>query len=97
MSKVADISDVDVWRANIDRVDRQIVALLAERGGLLKQAARFKNHNPDHEPLQQAEEVIAKVITLSKELGANAAVTERVYRAMIVAFINAELTAHAGH
>ncbi|MDP9031075.1 MAG: chorismate mutase, partial [Pseudomonadota bacterium] len=29
-------------RENIDRLDRQIVALLAERGGFVSQAARFK-------------------------------------------------------
>jgi isochorismate pyruvate lyase len=41
------------------------------------------------------EQVIGKVIALAIELGANSAVTEQVYRAMISGFINAELAEHA--
>ena len=33
---------LDQVRAQIDRLDRQIVALLAERGEYVRQAARFK-------------------------------------------------------
>jgi hypothetical protein len=36
------ISTLDEVRANIDRLDRQIVSLLAERGGYVLQAARLK-------------------------------------------------------
>lgn len=41
------------------------------------------------------EQAIAKVRFLSQELGANPAVTEQVYRAMIAAFIEAETAEHA--
>jgi isochorismate pyruvate lyase len=82
-------------RANIDRIDRQIVALLAERGAYVKQAARFKQTTDDVKAPQRAEQVIAKVTSLSRELGANPTVTEHVYRAMIAGFIDAELSEHA--
>lgn len=82
-------------RENIDRLDRQIVGLLAERGGYVKQAARFKKTEDDVKAPQRVEQVIAKVAVLSAEMGAIPAVTEAVYRAMIAAFINAELTEHA--
>jgi isochorismate pyruvate lyase len=83
-------------RENIDRLDRRIVELLAERGSYVKQAARFKKTTDDVKAPQRVEQVIAKVVALSAEVGAMPTVTEAVYRAMISAFINAELTEHAG-
>ena len=74
---------------SIDRIDRQIVALLAQRGVYVKQAAQFKKTTADVKAPQRVEQVI------SVELGANPAVTEQVYRAMIAGFINAELAEHA--
>ena len=44
---------------------------------------------------QRVEQVIAKVTSLAKELGANPTITEQVYRAMIYAFLIAELAEHA--
>lgn len=95
MSNAVGGNSIEDIRTNIDQVDRRIVALLAERGGYVKQAARFKRTNADVKVTEGAEETIAKVTALSRELGANPAVTEKVYRAMIVAFINAELAAHS--
>jgi isochorismate pyruvate lyase len=82
-------------RENIDRIDRQIVALLAERGGYVSQAARFKGTTDEVKAPQRVEQVIAKVTALAEELGASARVTEQVYRAMIAAFIDVELAEHA--
>jgi len=82
-------------RSEIDRIDRAIVGLLAERGGFVKQAAYFKKSSADVRAPQRVEQVINKVVELSKELGADPVVTEAVYRAMINAFIEAELAEHA--
>jgi len=82
-------------RSNIDVVDRKIVALIAERGGFVLQAARFKKSTNDVKAPQRVEQVMSKVRALSQELGANPDITEAVYRAMIAAFINAELAEHA--
>jgi isochorismate pyruvate lyase len=82
-------------RTQIDALDRQIVALLAERGAYVKQAARFKKNTDDVKAPQRVEQVIAKVKALAEELGAHPAVTEQVYRAMIAGFIEAELAEHA--
>jgi isochorismate pyruvate lyase len=79
----------------IDRIDRQIVAYLAERGGYVKQAAKFKKSTDDVRAPQRVEQVISKVMALAEEVGANTVVTEQVYRAMISGFINAELVEHA--
>lgn len=66
-------------RAEIDRLDRQIVPLLAER---------FKKTGGDAQAPARVAQVIAKV-------GANPGITEQVYRAMIAAFIEAEMQEHA--
>jgi isochorismate pyruvate lyase len=95
LGNIEDCKSIEDVRAHIDRIDRQMVALLAERGGYVKQAARFKKNTDDVKAPQRVEQVIAKVTALSKDLGANSDVTEQVYRAMISAFINSELAEHA--
>jgi isochorismate pyruvate lyase len=86
---------IEEVRTNIDRIDRLIVALIAERGGYVKQAARFKRTEDDVKAPQRVEQVIAKVRAFSQEQGANPAITERIYRTMIAAFIDAEMAEHA--
>ncbi|WP_309044214.1 chorismate mutase [Marinobacter sediminicola] len=88
-------TSIDEVRSNIDSIDRKIVGLLAERGGFVKQAARFKKTTDDVKAPQRVEQVIAKVRTLAAEFDGNPEVTEAVYRAMISAFISAELQEHA--
>lgn len=82
-------------RDNIDKIDRKIVALLAQRGALVTQAASFKKTTDEVKAPNRVEQVIAKVTALAQEQGANPAVVESVYRAMISAFIEAELKQHA--
>jgi isochorismate pyruvate lyase len=95
LNEVMVCNSLEQVRENIDRLDRQIVGLLAERGRYVAQAARFKKTANDVKAPQRVEQVITKVVALSSEVGANPAVTEAVYRAMISAFIAAELNEHA--
>ncbi len=94
MVSIIECNSIEDVRTNIDRIDRQIVSLLSERGAYVNQAARFKKTTDDVKAPQRVEQVIAKVTALSQELGANPSVTEQVYRAMISAFIHAELVEH---
>lgn len=82
-------------RGQIDRLDRQIVSLIAERGAYVSQAAGFKKDSAAVKAPQRVEQVIAKARALAEELVANPDVTESVYRAMIAAFIQQELAEHA--
>ena len=93
-SPIVPCSSIEQVRANIDRIDRQLVALLAERGAYVKQAAAFKTTAADVRAPQRVEQVIGKVVALANEVGANAKVTEQVYRAMISGFIESELAEH---
>lgn len=82
-------------RGEIDRVDAQMLALLAERGGYVRQAARFKRDAAEVPAPQRVEQVIARVTAQARALGADPAVAEATWRAMIAAFIECELAAHA--
>ncbi len=88
-------NSIEEVRANIDAIDQKLVSLIAERGRFVMQAARFKKTTDDVKAPQRVEQVIAKVRALANELGANPDVVDAVYRSMIAAFIQAELTEHA--
>ena len=81
-------------RQRIDDLDRDIVALIANRGACVARAAHFKKDSNDVKAPQRVEQVIEKVRSLSKELGADPDLVEQVYRTMIREFIKAELTEH---
>lgn len=82
-------------RHGIDAIDRSLVSLLAQRGRLVTQAAAFKKTTDDVRAPARVEQVITKVREMAEQTGASAEVVEQVYRAMIAAFINEELTTHA--
>lgn len=86
--------NLDEVRANIDRLDRAIIPLLAERGDYVLQAARFKPNAADVPAPARVEEVIQNVLQLAREHGAIPEVVEKTYRAMIAAFIAAEHREH---
>jgi nicotinamidase-related amidase/chorismate mutase len=80
-------------RCKIDRVDRDLVALLADRSRFVKEAARFKKSEVGVRAADRVEQVIAKVRSAAAQLGADPSITEQVYRTMIDAFIEAEMKA----
>lgn len=81
---------MDEVRAAIDRIDRQIVALLAERGAYVRQAARVKARRSDIIDHARIEEVVAKVRRAAEAEGVDPGLVEAVYRLMIDRFIALE-------
>ena len=77
-------------RAGIDRLDEQIVQLLAERGAYVLAAARFKHSDAEVRAPQRVEQVIARVRALAEQHGALPEVVELIYRELIGAFTDAE-------
>ncbi|MGD0563599.1 MAG: chorismate mutase [Roseiarcus sp.] len=73
-------------RDNIDRLDRQIIQLMAERGKYVAEAGRFKADPAAVSAPARVEAIIAKVKTIAREDGLAESVAERSYRAMIAAF-----------
>ena len=84
---------LDEVRENIDRIDREIVRLLAERGHYVRQAARFKKTSEDVQAPKRVEELIANVRALAMEYRPNPDIVEQVYRTLIARFIDDEMQA----
>jgi isochorismate pyruvate lyase len=77
-------------RGNIDRIDRQIVALIAERGSYVREAARFKANPAAVEDKARVEQIIARLRALAVEDKAPPDVVEATYRALIAAYTDEE-------
>jgi len=73
-------------REHIDRLDRQIIQLIAERGKYVAEAGRFKSDPAAVSAPARVDAILAKVRTIAAEDGLAEAVAERTYRAMIAAF-----------
>jgi isochorismate pyruvate lyase len=77
-------------RTNIDRIDRQIVALIGERGSYVREAARFKKNPAAVEDKARVEQIIAHLRALADEDKTPPDVVEATYRALIAAFTDEE-------
>lgn len=82
-------------RAGIDDVDQRLVAVLADRERLVRAAAAFKSDTAAVRAPARVEQVVAAARARAVALGADADVVERTYRAMVAAYVDLELTAHA--
>lgn len=77
-------------RSNIDRIDDGIVKLITERTNYVKQATKFKKSERDVKAPDRVEAVIRKVREQAEKYGADADMTESLYREMISKFIGIE-------
>lgn len=76
-------TDMGGVRREIDRVDRAIVELLAERMSYIEQAGRIKaDRNRVRDPAR-IEDVVAKVRAEARRHGIDERVTEDLYRLLI--------------
>ncbi|WP_051229471.1 chorismate mutase [Paludibacterium yongneupense] len=82
-------------RLEIDRIDRMMMVLLAQRGHCVRQAARFKKTAAEVPAPDRVARVIENVTRQAAETGADPTVAAAVWRAMIAAFIDSELAEHA--
>lgn len=80
----ADMSDL---RIEIDRLDRQIVALLSERSGYVVRAAQIKKDRAAIVDEARIAQVVSGARSQAAERGADPDLIEAIYRAMIAAFI----------
>ncbi len=81
-------------RAQIDQLDDEIVALLARRQQQVKQAATYKrDETAVHAPDRRAQ-MMRRLRERAVEEDVDTEVVERVYTAMVDAFIQLELREH---
>jgi chorismate mutase len=80
----ADLSDI---RRRIDDVDRRLVALLAERAGLVEEVVHFKRAH--HLPVVdrgREDVMLARIAELAKDAGVDPRVAQQVLRTIIDGF-----------
>jgi len=87
MTRCNDLQEV---RDNIDRLDKQILELIGERGGFVREAARLKSRREEIVDRPRIEAIIARVRKLAEEHGLAPDIAEAVYRNMIDGFITFE-------
>ncbi|MDO5157014.1 MAG: chorismate mutase [Eubacteriales bacterium] len=78
-------------RSNIDRIDSEIIKLIAERGTYVAQASAFKKNEDGVRDTSRVEKVIEKVRQKAQECGADPDMVEALYREMISRFVNMEM------
>ena len=80
-------------RAEIDALDRAIVALLADRLHYIDEAARLKQHRDQVRDDARIADVLAKVEGEANRLGADPEVIKKAYAALVEASIEHEFAA----
>ena len=78
-----DCSTMQQVREGVDAIDRQLVTLIAARQGYMHAAARIKANRDDVYDAERIEDIIEKVLELSKSAGLSADISEPVWREMI--------------
>ncbi|WP_051013924.1 chorismate mutase [Pararhodospirillum photometricum] len=81
---------MDEVRAEIDRLDRLLVPLIAERLAYVAQAARHKPTRADVVVPWRIEEVVAKVRECAMAIGADADTIEQIWRSLMAISIDWE-------
>lgn len=80
----ADCPDMPALRAQIDALDAELVALLAERAGYIDRAIALKQANGLPARIaERVEEVVAKVRAEAAEAGLDPALAEALWRPLI--------------
>lgn len=70
-------------RYEIDRIDRVLVAILAERQSFMDAAARIKPHRGVVKDRPRIEDVVTKVLAACEKEGLSPAIAEPVWRTLI--------------
>lgn len=84
-------SSLEEVRENIDRIDDNIIKLIAERGSYVLQASEFKKSEEGVKAPNRVEAVIQKVREKALEYGTNPDMVEALYREMIARFVRMEM------
>ncbi len=79
--------NMDEVRAEIDRLDRALVKLLAERQRYIEAAGRIKSDRDTVRDEERIRDVLLKVTAESVDRGLNPDVAVKVWRAMMEGFI----------
>lgn len=88
-----DCRSMEDVRHQIDRIDRALVGLLAERQTYIERAAILKPSRDTVHDDARIEDVVSKVLTEAKRQGLSASIAEPVWRELIRRSIDLEFKA----
>jgi isochorismate pyruvate lyase len=91
---VSDPASLAEVRLLVDEIDEQLTTLLARRQQLVRKAAEFKTDEQSVRAPDRVEQVVTAARERAAGCGLSPEVAEAVWRAMIGAFIDYELTTH---
>jgi len=86
------LDNMDQVREAVDALDRQLVPLLLDRLDLMEQAARIKMDRNRVRDEERIEDVVQKVLETGQSSNGQRETLERVYRQLIEACIDHEMT-----
>jgi isochorismate pyruvate lyase len=75
--------DMATLRVQIDRLDRALVKLLAERQGYIERAAEIKQDRAVVHDDARIEDVVSKVLSEARRAGLSPSIAEPVWRTLI--------------
>ena len=78
-------------RAEIDRLDRQVVALLGQRFAYVKAASKFKTSETTVKAPERFNAMLGQRRVWAEEEGLNADAIEKMYRILVNHFIDEEM------
>ncbi len=79
-------------RAEIDKLDDQIVELIGARNSYIKQAAKFKNTVEEVKDPKRIDEIMTKVRHKALTLGMSPNLLEEIYTIMINEMVESEIS-----
>lgn len=82
-SIAADCRTMADVRREVDRIDRALVVLIAERQQLMEAAARIKGNREAIRDPKRIEDVVAKVLAAAEDAGLSPRIAEPVWRTLI--------------
>ncbi|MCK9373203.1 MAG: chorismate mutase [Sulfuricurvum sp.] len=89
--KISECHSLEDVRCHIDRLDDQIVELIAARNAYVKQAALFKHSIDEIKGDERMEAVMDRVRSRAMEFGVSPNLLSSLYKTMIDAMVEAEI------
>ncbi len=89
--EVREVSSLQEAREAIDRIDAEIIRLLGNRAGYVRQVTRFKRTAEDVRAPARYNEVMRRRREMAAEVGLNPDVIEAMYRLLVDNFIREEM------
>jgi isochorismate pyruvate lyase len=92
MKKPTECTTIEEIRAEIDRIDAEVIRLLGKRFGFVKEVVKYKNKDKDSIIAQKRyDSVVKSRRTWAVENGLNPDLIENIYKQLMNYFIGEEL------